>query len=95
MGGEDEFVQNSVLHWDRWLPSVCYFSSLALLSLQWLYLCGWHIGLTDWWGQWQSLINKSALLHLSPPNTLGVVSAVTYEAAVASAGCAGMKHKLT
>lgn len=65
--GVDEFVQNYLLRWDRWMPSVCYFSSVALLSLRWLYLFGWHIELTDWRGQRRSLINKSALLHLSSP----------------------------
>lgn len=85
------FVQDSLLHWDCWKPSACYFSSVALLSLRWPYLFDYCIGLTDWWGQQRSLINKSALLHLSSslpasPNTPGVVMPVTYEAAAASLG---------
>lgn len=64
--GGERGVENSLLFWDCWRPSACYFSSVALLSLRWLYLFCWHIGLTDWWGQWCSLINKSVLVHLSP-----------------------------
>lgn len=86
-GWEGWFVQNSLPRWDRWLPSVRYFSSVALPSLWWLYLFGWHIGLTDRWGQWGSLINKSAALHLSPSEyTGGGQPRYTRKAAVASVG---------
>lgn len=61
VGGVGDWVE------DRWQPSACYFSSVALVRPWWLHLFAWHVGLTDWWGHRRSLINKSVVVHLSLP----------------------------
>lgn len=74
------------------MVAICVlFFICSLQSLQWLHLYCWHMGWTDCWGQRRSPINMSALLHLSRPENVKLVSPVTYAAAAASVGRVTMK----